>query len=69
MRRTRYLMLHGIQTIIYIILAILMTAIRDKNIEDPLFAVFHGFSVVMALICVIIWIVILLVNRGDNDEE
>lgn len=68
MKHINYLIIHGIQTIIYIVLSILMGIIRDKNINDKLFNAFFGFCVVASIICVIIWITVLIIDWSNRDE-
>ena len=73
MKRTRYLIIHAIQTTIYSILLILMSCIKDENSNDKIFMAFYGVLTVAVIICVSIAIVcvtiIAIYIRGDGDEE
>lgn len=68
MKRTKYLIIHAIQTGIYSILLILMSCIKDKNSDDKVFMAFYGFLVVTVMVCVFVAIVAMCI-RGDDDEE
>lgn len=68
MKRTKYWIIHAIQTGIYTLLLILMSCIKDKNSDDKLFMAFYGFLTVTVMVCVFIAIIAMCV-RGDDDEE
>ena len=68
MKRTKYLIIHAIQTGIYSILLILMSCIKDKNSDDKVFMAFYGFLVIAVMVCIFVAIVAMCI-RGDNDEE
>lgn len=68
MKRTKYFIIHAIQTGIYSILLILMTCIKDKNSNDKVFMAFYGFLIVAVMVCVFVAIVAMCI-RGDDDEE
>jgi uncharacterized membrane protein YhaH (DUF805 family) len=67
MKRTKYLIIHAIQTGIYSILLILMSCIKDKNSDDKVFMAFYGFLIVTVMVCVFVAIVAMCI-RGDDDE-
>ena len=68
MKRTRYIIIHAIQTTIYLLLVIAMSFIKDKNSEDKVFMGFYGFLIIAVMVCVFI-LLIALCTRGDDDEE
>lgn len=68
MKRTKYLIIHAIQTGIYSVLLILMSCIKNKNNDDKVFMAFYGFLTVVVMICVLVAI-IAMCARGDDDEE
>ena len=68
MKRTKYLIIHAIQTGIYSVLLILMSCIKDKNNDDKVFMAFYGFLIVAVMVCVFIAIVAACI-RGDDDEK
>lgn len=68
MKRTNYIMIHAIQTIIYLVLAIAMGFIKDKNSDNKVFMAFYGFLIAATIICVFV-LVIAICIRGDDDEE
>lgn len=68
MKRTKYLIIHAIQTAIYLLLAIAMSFIKDKNSNDKMFMAFYGFLIVAVIVCGVILAVALCI-RGDDDEE
>lgn len=68
MKRTRYIIIHAIQTAIYLLLAIAMSFIKDKNSDDKMFMAFYGFLIVAVIVCGVILAVALCI-RGDDDEE
>ena len=68
MKRTNYIIIHAIQTAIYLLLAIAMSFIKDKNSEDKIFMGFYGFLIIAVIVCVFI-LLIALYTRGDDDEE
>ena len=68
MKRTRYIIIHAIQTAIYLLLAIAMSFIKDKNSDDKMFMAFYGFLIVAVIVCGVILAVVLCI-RGDDDEE
>ena len=68
MKRTRYIIIHAIQTAIYLLLAIAMSFIKDKNSEDKVFMAGYGFLIIATTICIFILVISLCV-RGDDDEE
>ena len=68
MKRTKYLIIHAIQTGIYSILLILMSCIKDENSDDKVFMAFYGFLVVAVMVCVFVAIIAMCI-RGDDDEE
>lgn len=68
MKRTNYIIIHAIQTAIYLLLVIAMSFIKDKNSEDKIFMAGYGFLIIATTICVFI-LLIALCTRGDDDEE
>ena len=68
MKRTKYIIIHAIQTAIYLVLTIVMRCIKDKNSEDKVFMGFYGFLIIAVTVCVFI-LLIALCTRGDDDEE
>ena len=68
MKRTKYLIIHAIQTGIYSVLLILMSCIKDENSDDKVFMAFYGFLIVAVMVCVFVAIVAMCI-RGDDDEE
>lgn len=68
MKRTKYLIIHAIQTGIYSVLLILMSCIKDQNSDNKVFMTFYGFLVVAVMVCVFVAIVAMCI-RGDDDEE
>ena len=68
MKRTKYIIIHAIQTAIYLVLTIVMRCIKDKNSEDKIFMGFYGFLIIAVMVCVFI-LLIALCTRGDDDEE
>lgn len=68
MKRTNYIIIHAIQTAIYLVLTIVMHCIKDKNSEDKIFMAGYGFLIIATTICVFI-LAIALCTRGDDDEE
>ena len=68
MKRTNYIIIHAIQTAIYLVLTIVMRCIKDKNSEDKIFMAGYGFLIIATTICVFILLMALCV-RGDDDEE
>jgi uncharacterized membrane protein YhaH (DUF805 family) len=68
MKRTKYLIIHAIQTGIYSVLLILMSCIKDKNSDDKLFMAFYGFLTVAVMVCILIAIIAMCI-RGDDDEK
>lgn len=68
MKRTRYIIIHAIQTAIYLLLTIVMRCIKDKNADDKVFMAGYGFLIIATTICIFILVISLCV-RGDDDEE
>ena len=68
MKRTNYIIIHAIQTAIYLLLVIAMSFIKDKNSEDKIFMTFYGFLIIAVTVCVFI-LLIALCTGGDDDEE
>ena len=68
MKRTNYIIIHAIQTAIYLVLTIAMSFIKDKNSDDKMFMAVYGFLIIATTICVFI-LAIALCTRGDDDEE
>lgn len=68
MKRTNYIIIHAIQTAIYLLLAIVMSFIKDKNSDDRVFMTFYGFLIIAVIVCGVILAVALCI-RGDDDEE
>ena len=68
MKRTNYIIIHAIQTAIYLVLTIVMHCIKDKNSEDKIFMAGYGFLIIATTICVFI-LLIALCTGGDDDEE
>ena len=68
MKRTNYIIIHAIQTVIYLLLAIAMSFIKDKNSEDKIFMGFYGFLIIAVIVCVFILLTALYI-KGDDDEE
>ena len=68
MKRTNYIIIHAIQTAIYLVLTIAMSFIKDKNSEDKMFMAVYGFLIIATTLCVFI-LAIALCIRGDDDEE
>ena len=68
MKRTNYIIIHAIQTAIYLVLTIAMSFIKDKNSEDKMFMAVYGFLIIATTLCVFI-LAIALCTRGDDDEE
>ena len=68
MKRTKYLIIHAIQTGIYSVLLILMSCIKDQNSDNKVFMTFYGFLVVAVMVCVFVAIVAMCI-RGDDDEK
>lgn len=68
MKHTKYIIIHAIQTAIYLLLAIAMSFIKDKNSDDKVFMAFYGFLIVAVIVCGVILAVALCI-RGDDDEE
>ena len=68
MKRTNYIIIHAIQTAIYLLLVIAMSFIKDKNSEDKIFMAFYGFLIIAVIVCVFILLTALYI-RGDDDEE
>lgn len=68
MKRTNYIIIHAIQTAIYLVLTIVMHCIKDKNADDKVFMAGYGFLIIATTICVFI-LAIALCTRGDDDEE
>ena len=68
MKRTNYIIIHAIQTAIYLVLTIAMSFIKDKNSDDKMFMAVYGFLIIATTICIFILVISLCV-RGDDDEE
>ena len=68
MKRTRYLIIHTVQTAIYMLLTMIMTIIKPQNETDKVFMVFYGFLVVATLICIFILAVSMLWSGSDDEE-
>ena len=68
MKRTKYIIMHAIQTAIYLLLTIVMRCIKDKNADDKVFMAGYGFLIIATTICIFILVISLCV-RGDDDEE
>lgn len=68
MKRTNYIIIHAIQTAIYLLLVIAMSFIKDKNSEDKIFMAGYGFLIIATTICIFI-LLIALCTRGDDNEE
>lgn len=68
MKRTNYIIIHAIQTAIYLVLTIAMSFIKDKNSDDKMFMAVYGFLIIATTLCVFI-LLIALCTRGDDDEE
>lgn len=68
MKRTNYIIIHAIQTAIYLVLVIAMSFIKDKNSDDKMFMAVYGFLIIATTLCVFI-LLIALCTRGDDDEE
>lgn len=68
MKRTNYIIIHAIQTAIYLLLTIVMRCIKDKNVDDKVFMAGYGFLIIATTICIFILVISLCV-RGDDDEE
>lgn len=68
MKRTNYIIIHAIQTAIYLVLTIAMSFIKDKNSDDKMFMAVYGFLIIATTLCVFI-LAIALCIRGDDDEE
>ena len=68
MKRTNYIIIHAIQTAIYLLLTIVMRCIKDKNADDKVFMAGYGFLIIATTICIFILVISLCV-RGDHDEE
>ena len=68
MKRTNYIIIHAIQTAIYLVLAIAMSFIKDKNSDDKMFMAVYGFLIIATTLCVFILLIALYI-RGDDDEE
>ena len=68
MKRTNYIIIHAIQTAIYLVLTIAMSFIKDKNSDDKMFMAVYGFLIIATTLCVFI-LAIALCTRGDDDEE
>ena len=68
MKRTNYIIIHAIQTAIYLVLTIAMSLIKDKNSDDKMFMAVYGFLIIATTLCVFI-LAIALCTRGDDDEE
>lgn len=68
MKRTNYIIIHAIQTAIYLLLVIAMSFIKDKNSEDKVFMGVYGFLIIAVTVCVFI-LLIALCTRGDDDDE
>ena len=68
MKRTKYIIIHAIQTAIYLLLTIVMRCIKDKNADDKVFMAGYGFLIIATTICIFILVMSLCV-RGDDDEE
>ena len=69
MRRTRYIIIHAIQTAIYLVLAIAMSFIKDKNSDDKMFMAVYGFLIIATILCVFILLTALYIRGDDDDEE
>ena len=68
MKRTKYIIMHAIQTAIYLLLTIVMRCIKDKNADDKVFMAGYGFLIIATTICIFILVISLCVS-GDDDEE
>lgn len=68
MKRTKYIIIHAIQTVIYLLLAIALSFIKDKNSDNKMFMAFYGFLIVAVLVCGVMLAAALYI-RGDDDEE
>lgn len=66
MKRINYLVVHAIQTIIYILLAIIMTIIKPANEHDKIFIAFYGFLVVISIVCIIVLIIVIFWSNRDE---
>ena len=67
MKRTKYIIIHSIQTAIYMLLTMIMTIIKPQNETDKVFMVFYGFLVVVTLICIFILAVSMLWSGSDEE--
>ena len=68
MKRTKHIIIHSIQTAIYLLLTILMTIIKPQNETDNVFMAFYGFLVVVSLVCIFV-LIISIFWSGSDDEE
>lgn len=68
MKRTNYIIIHAIQTAIYLVLTIAMHCIKDKNNDNKMFMGVYGFLIIAVTVCVFI-LLIALCTRGDDDDE
>lgn len=66
MKRINYLVVHTIQTIIYILLAIIMTIIKPANEHDKIFMAFYGFLVVISIVCILVLITVMFWSKSDE---
>ena len=68
MKRTKYIIIHSIQTAIYLLLTILMTIIKPQNKTDNVFMAFYGFLVVVSLVCIFVLIMSIFWSGSDDEE-